>query len=131
LLSVENPGYIFVRESAATVWKKATSLFTNKKGSSLSKPSSTTFEEALGFRVSSEHGGGHGTTEKEQYSSPWWHEGHMKLIYKVHRTSRTYGGAARPTSSLDTIIRSTSIRSAVFRRVYHHDVGGGEEARSP
>jgi hypothetical protein len=38
----------------------------------------------------------------------------MKLIYKVHQTSRTYGGAARPTSSLDTIIRSTSIRCAVF-----------------
>jgi hypothetical protein len=26
-----------------------------------------------------------------------------------------YGGAARPTSSLDTIVRSTSIRSVVFR----------------
>jgi hypothetical protein len=39
----------------------------------------------------------------------------MKLIYEVHRTSWTYGGAARPTSPLDTIIRSTSIRSAVFQ----------------
>jgi hypothetical protein len=30
----------------------------------------------------------------------------MKLVYEVHRISRTYRGAARPTSSLDTIIRS-------------------------
>jgi hypothetical protein len=62
------------------------------------------FEEALGFRVSSEYGGGHGTTEEERYSSPKWDEGHTKLVYEVHRTSRTYGGAAHPTSSLDTII---------------------------
>jgi hypothetical protein len=52
-------------------------------------------------------------------------------FYKVHRTSRTYGGGARPTSPLDTIIRSTSIRSAVFQWVYHHDGGGGGEAHSP
>jgi hypothetical protein len=44
----------------------------------------------------------------------------------------TYGGATRPTSSLDTIIRSTSIRSMILQlRIYHHDGGGGEEARSP
>jgi hypothetical protein len=49
------------------------------------------------------------------HSSPRWHEDHTKLVYEVHQTSRTYGGAARPTSPLDTIIRSTSIRSAVFR----------------
>jgi hypothetical protein len=72
------------------------------------------FDEALGFRVSSKHGGGHGTAEEERHSSPRWHGGHMKLVYEVHRTSRTYGGAARPTSSLDTIIRSTSIHSAVL-----------------
>jgi hypothetical protein len=66
LLPVENPGYIFVRESATTMWKKTTSLFTKKKGSSSSKPSKTNFfEEALSFRVSSEYGGGHGTTEEE------------------------------------------------------------------
>jgi hypothetical protein len=41
----------------------------------------------------------------------------MKLIYEVHQTSRTYGGVARPTSPLDTIIRSTSIRSTVFQFV--------------
>jgi hypothetical protein len=45
----------------------------------------------------------------------------MKLIYEVCRTSRMYGGAARPTSPLDTIIRSTSIRSTVFREVCHHE----------
>jgi hypothetical protein len=34
--------------------------------------------------------------------------------------------------SLDMIIHSTSIRSVVFRWVYHHDKeGGGEEAHSP
>jgi hypothetical protein len=55
----------------------------------------------------------------------------MKLVYEVHQTSRTYGGAACPTPPLDTIIRSTSIRSVVFQWVYHHDRGGGEEARSP
>jgi hypothetical protein len=86
------------------------------------------FEEALGFRVSSEYGGGHGTTEEEQYSSPWWHEGHTKLVYEVHRTSWMYGGAARPTSPLGTIFCSTSTRSVVFQWVYHHDRGGGEEA---
>jgi hypothetical protein len=42
-----------------------------------------------------------------------------------------YGGAARPTSPLNTIIRSTTIRSMVFRGVCHHDGGGGEEAHSP
>jgi hypothetical protein len=43
------------------MWKKTTSLFTKKKGS----PSSNKFfEEALGFRVSSEHRGGHGTAEE-------------------------------------------------------------------
>jgi hypothetical protein len=41
--------------------------------------------------------------------------GHMKLVYEVHRTSSMYGGAARPTSPLDTIICSTSIHSVVFR----------------
>jgi hypothetical protein len=89
------------------------------------------FEEALGLRVSSEYGGGHGTAKEESQSSPQWHEGHTKLVYEVHGTSRTYGGAARPTSPLDTINRSTSIRSAIFCWVHHHDGGGGEEARSP
>jgi hypothetical protein len=88
------------------------------------------FEEALGFRVSSEYRGGHGATEEERHSSPWWHEGHTKLVYEVHQTSRTYEGAARPTSPLDTIVRSTSIHSMVFRVwVYHHDGARGEEAQ--
>jgi hypothetical protein len=34
------------------------------------------FEEALGFRVSLEYGGGHGTAEEEQHSSPRWHGRH-------------------------------------------------------
>jgi hypothetical protein len=41
LLPVENPGYLFVRESAATM-EETTILFTKKKGSSSSKPSSIT-----------------------------------------------------------------------------------------
>jgi hypothetical protein len=114
------------------MWKKTTILFTKKKGSKSFKPSTTNFfEEALSFQVSSEHGGGHDTAEEEQHSSPQWHEGHAKLVYEVHRTSRTYRGVARPTSPLDMIIRSTSICSVVFRLVYHHNGGGGEEARSP
>jgi hypothetical protein len=35
--------------------------------------------------------------------------GHTKLVYEVHRTSWMYGGATRPTSPLDTIVRSTSM----------------------
>jgi hypothetical protein len=38
------------------------------------------FEEALGFRVSSEHGGGYGTTEEERHSPPWWHEGNKESM---------------------------------------------------
>jgi hypothetical protein len=131
LLPVQNPGYIFVRESAATMEENYKSFHQEEGIIVVQAIINNLFEEALGFRVSSEHGGGHGTTGEEQHSSPRWHEGHMKLIYDVHRTSRTYGGAARPTSSLDTIIHSTSIHSVVFRWVYHHDGGGGEEARSP
>jgi hypothetical protein len=33
------------------------------------------FEEALDLRVSSEHGGGHGTAKEERHSPPRWHEG--------------------------------------------------------
>jgi hypothetical protein len=93
------------------------------------------FEETLGFRVSSEYGGGHDTAEEERYSFLRWHEGHTKLVYEVHRISWMYGGAARPTSPLDVIIYSTSTHFVVFQWVYHHDGGGGGggggEARSP
>jgi hypothetical protein len=34
------------------------------------------FEEALGFRVSSEYGGGHDTAKEEQHSSPRRHGPH-------------------------------------------------------
>jgi hypothetical protein len=86
------------------------------------------FEEALSFRVSSEYGGGYSTSKEERHSFPRWDEGHTKLVYEVHRTSRTYGGATCPTSPLSTIIHSTSIHSTVFRGVCCHDRGGGEEA---
>jgi hypothetical protein len=126
LLPVENPRYLFVRESAATMEENHKSFHQEEGIIVVQAIIDNLFEEALGFRVSSEYGGGHGTTEEEQHSSPWWDEGHTKLVYEVHQTSRTYGGAARPTSPLDTIIRSTSIRPAVFRGVCHHDGGGGE-----
>jgi hypothetical protein len=81
------------------------------------------FEEALSFQVSSKHGGGHDTAEEERHS-PQWHEGYKELVHEVYRTSRAYGGAARPTSPIDPIIRSTSVHSAVLRVWLHHHVRG-------
>jgi hypothetical protein len=109
LLPIENPGYLFVRESAATM-EESYKPFLQKEGIIIVQAIiDNLFEEAFGFRVSSEYGGGHDTAEEERYSSPRWDEGHTKLVYEVHRISRTYGGAARPTSPLDTIVRSTSM----------------------
>jgi hypothetical protein len=85
------------------------------------------FEEAPGFRVSSEHGGGHGTAKEERHSPPRWHKSYKELVHEVYRTSWMYGGAARPTSSIDPFIRSTSIHSAVLHIWLHHLVGGGGE----
>jgi hypothetical protein len=49
----------------------------------------------------------------------------------VYRTLRAYGGAARPTSSIDLFIRAISIHYAVFDIWLHHIVGaGGEETLS-
>jgi hypothetical protein len=122
---------MFVRESATTMDENYKSFHQEEGIIVVQAFIDNLFKEALGFRVSSEYGGGYGTTEEEPHSSPRWHEGHTKIVYEVQRTSRTYRGAARPTSPLDTIIRSTSIRSVVFLWVYHHDGGGGGEARSP
>jgi hypothetical protein len=59
------------------------------------------------------------------------YEGHKELVHEVYRTSRTYGGAERPTLSIDPIIRSTSVHSTVLRICLHHLVGGkGEETLS-
>jgi hypothetical protein len=85
------------------------------------------FEEALGFRVSSEHGGGYGTAKEERHSPPWWHEGNKEHVHEVYRTSRAYGGAACSTSTIDPFIRVTSIYSVVFHIWLHHIVGGGGE----
>jgi hypothetical protein len=85
------------------------------------------FEEALGFRVSSEHGGGHGTAKEERRSPPRWHDGNKEHVHEVYRTSRAYGGAARPTSTIDPFIRTTSIHSAILHIWLHHIVGGGGE----
>jgi hypothetical protein len=90
------------------------------------------FEEALGFRVSSEHGGGHSTAKEERHSLPRWHESNKEHIHEVYQTSRAYGGAVRPTSTIDPFIRTTSIHSAVLHIWLHHIVGGGgEETLSP
>jgi hypothetical protein len=85
------------------------------------------FKEALGFRVSSEQGGGHGTAMEERRSPPRWHEGNKEHVHEVCRTSRAYGGAARPTSTIDPFNRATSIHSAIFLVWLHHIVGGGGE----
>jgi hypothetical protein len=89
------------------------------------------FEEALSFRVSSEHGGGYGTAKEERRSPPWWHEGNKENVHEVYRTSRAHGGAARSTSTIDPFDRATSIHSDIFLIWLHHIVrGGGEEALS-
>jgi hypothetical protein len=58
----------------------------------------------------------------------------MARLTDIHR-QQTYGGAARSTSSLNTIIRSASLHSGILEVwVYHHDReggGGGGEAHSP
>jgi hypothetical protein len=89
------------------------------------------FKEALGFRVSSEHGGGYGTAKEERHSPPLWNEGNKEHVHEVYRTSRAYGGAARSTTTIKPFIRATSIHSAVFHIWLHHIVrGGGEETLS-
>jgi hypothetical protein len=131
LLLVENPGYLFVNESATTTEENYKSFHQEEGIIVVQAVIDNLFKEALDFLVSSEYGGGHGTAEEERHSSPQWDEGHTKLVYEVHRTSWMYGGAARPTSPLDTIICSTSTHFVVFQWVYHHDGGGAGEARSP
>jgi hypothetical protein len=89
------------------------------------------FEEAFGFRVSSKHGGGYGTTKEERHSPPRWHEGNKEHVHEVYRTSRAHGGAARSTSTIDPFDRATSIHFEIFLIWLHHIVGGGgEEALS-
>jgi hypothetical protein len=89
------------------------------------------FEEALGFRVSSEHGGVYSTTKEERRSPPRWHESNKEHVHEVYRTSRAHGGAARSTSTIDPFKRATSIHSEIFLVWLHLIVGGGgEEALS-
>jgi hypothetical protein len=86
-------------------------------------------EEALSFRVSSEHGDGYGTTTKEERRSPpRWHEGNKEHVHEVYRTSRAHGGAARFTTTIDPFDCATSIHSDIFLVWLHHFVGGGGEA---
>jgi hypothetical protein len=46
------------------------------------------FEEALDFRVSSEHGDGYGTTKEERCSPPRWHEGNKEPPVPPRRSTR-------------------------------------------
>jgi hypothetical protein len=85
------------------------------------------FEEALGFRVSSKHGGRYGTTKEERCSPPRWHEGNKKHVHEVYRTLRSHGGAAHSTSTINPSNRATSIHSDIFLIWLHHIVGGGGE----
>jgi hypothetical protein len=79
-----------------------------------------------------EHGGGHDTAEMERHSPSRRHEGNKELVHEVYRTSRAYGGVARPTSSIDPFIHSTSVQSVVLRIwLHHHVLEGGEETLSP
>jgi hypothetical protein len=72
------------------------------------------------------------TPPRRNDTPPQWHEGHKELIHEVYRTSRAYGGVARPTSSIDPIICSTSVHSMILHIWLHHHVGGGgEETQSP
>jgi hypothetical protein len=72
-----------MRESASTMEENYKSFHQEEGIIIIQAIIDNLFEEALGFRVSSEHGGGHDTAEEERYSSPRWHEGHTKLVYEV------------------------------------------------
>jgi superfamily I DNA and/or RNA helicase len=65
LLPVENPGYIFVRDNAATMEEDYKSFHQEEGIIIVQTIIDNLFEEALGFRVSSEYGRGHGTAEEE------------------------------------------------------------------
>jgi hypothetical protein len=78
------------------------------------------FEEALGLRVSPNHGGRCGTIE-ERHAAPWWHEEYTKFIHAVHRTARTHGRATCSTMLLNSFIRSTTIHSEAFQWIHHED----------
>jgi hypothetical protein len=90
------------------------------------------FEEALGFRVSPEHGDGYDTTKEERCSPPSWYEGCKEHAHEVYRTSRAHRGAARATTTIDPFDRATSIHSDIFLVRLHHlvVVGGGEALSS-
>jgi hypothetical protein len=72
------------------------------------------FEEAFGFRVSSEHGDGYDTTKEERHSPPRWHESYKEHVHEVYRTSRAHGGAARSTTTINPFDRTTPIHSDIF-----------------
>jgi hypothetical protein len=78
------------------------------------------FKEALGLRVSSNHGGRCGTTE-EQHTTPRWHEEYTKFIHAVQQTTRTQRRATRSTIILNSFICSTTIHSEAFQWIHHEN----------
>jgi hypothetical protein len=122
------PGILVERRVLQSCGRKPKSLHQEERVVIIQAIFDDVFEEALGFRVSSEHGGGHDTAKEERHSPALWHECNKEHVHEVYRTSRAYGGAACPTSSLDPFIRATSIHFAVLHIWLHHIVvGGGEE----
>jgi hypothetical protein len=63
-LPVGNPRYLFVRESAATMEENYKPFHQEEGIIVVQAFIDNLFEEALGFRISSEYGGGHGTAEE-------------------------------------------------------------------
>jgi hypothetical protein len=106
------------------MWKKTTSLFSKKKVVVIQAVVDDIFEEALGFRVSPEHGHRYGATKEERCSPPWWYEGCKEHVHEVYRTSRAQGGAARATTTINPFDRATSINSNIFLVRLHHLVVG-------
>src|SRR6185503_19208846 len=75
------------------------------------------FAEALGLRVSAEHGGRQPRTE-ERHAAPWWDERPEKLLHEIHRRDAT------SSTVFDKVIRTTAIQAQEFRIwVYYHVEG--------
>lgn len=75
------------------------------------------FAEALGLRVSAEHGGRQPRTE-EQHIAPWWDERPEKLLHEIHRRDAT------SSTAFDKVIRTTTIQAQEFRIWVYYLVEG-------
>ena len=66
------------------------------------------FAEALGLRVSAEHGGRQPRIE-ERHVAPWWDERPKKLLHEIYRRD------AASSTAFDKVIRTTAIQAQEFR----------------